>query len=403
MEETWRWFGPEDTVSIDDIAQAGASGIVTALHHIRPGQIWPRDEIDKRHKEISIFEDGSPSKLVWRVVESLPVSEEIKQQSGDWHSHIANYVKSMENIASSGVSIICYNFMPILDWTRTDLAWQLSNGSRCMRFDLIDFIIFDVYLLKRYGAVKNYSNMQLASAEKRFHSMSKNKLNQLTSNIIHGLPGATENYSIEDIKKHIASYSEISEKQLRKNFIEFLSKVVPVAEELGIRLCCHPDDPPFSLLGLPRIMSTEDDYKTILEEVDLPANGITLCSGSLGVRHDNDILGMMKRLGHRVHFLHLRNVKRESTSIPGSFFEASHLDGDTDMVGLITEILIQENNRRNLDRNDFSIPFRPDHGHEILDDLDRRKQPGYPSIGRLKGLAELRGIIKALSHSYPSQ
>ena len=233
--------------------------------------------------------------------------------------------------------------------------------------------------------------------------MSKIKLNQLTSNIIHGLPGAAENYSIEDIKKHIASYSEISEKQLRKNFIEFLSKVVPVAEELGIRLCCHPDDPPFSLLGLPRIMSTEDDYKTILEEVDLPANGITLCSGSLGVRHDNDILGMMKRLGHRVHFLHLRNVKRESTSIPGSFFEASHLDGDTDMVGLITEILIQENNRRNLDRNDFSIPFRPDHGHEILDDLDRRKQPGYPSIGRLKGLAELRGIIKALSHSYPKQ
>ena len=402
MQETWRWFGPNDNVSIDDIAQAGASGIVTALHHIPPGHIWKRDEIEKRHKEISVFKNGSPSNLKWRVVESLPVSEEIKQQSGNWHRHIANYIESLENIADSGVSIICYNFMPILDWTRTDLAWQLNNGSRCMRFDLTDFVVFDLHILRRSGAENNYPKILLKSAEKRFQNMSKLELDQLTSNIVHGLPGAAENFSINDVKKHIAAYSKISEKQLRKNFIEFLLKVCPVAQDLGIRLCCHPDDPPFSLLGLPRIVSTEEDYKTMLGEVNLSSNGITLCSGSLGARNDNDIVGMMKRLGDRVHFLHLRNVKRENTNIPGSFYEAGHLDGDTDMVGLVKEILIQEKHRRETGREDWSIPFRPDHGHEILDDLDRSKQPGYPLIGRLKGLAELRGVAKALSRSIQS-
>ena len=304
----------------------------------------------------------------------------------------------MQNIAESGVFTICYNFMPILDWTRTDLSWRLSNGARCLRFDLIDFLIFDVYILKRSGAKSNYLNSQLKSAEKRLKKLSQVKIDQLTYNIIRGLPGSVENLSINDIKKQILSYSEISEKQLRKNFIEFLSRVVPAAQDLGIKLCCHPDDPPFSLMGLPRIVSTEKDYKTILEEVDLPANGITLCSGSLGVRHDNDVLGIMKRYGHRVHFLHLRNVKRENSSIPCSFYEAEHLNGDTDMIGLITEILFQEKCRRDEGREDWSIPFRPDHGHEILDDLDRSKQPGYPSIGRLKGLAELRGVAKALDY-----
>ena len=398
MDETWRWFGPEDIVSIDDIAQAGANGIVTSLHHIRPGEIWTKNEIDKRHKEISIFKNGSASIRKWRVVESLPVSEEVKKQSGNWQCHIENYIKSMQNIAESGVFTICYNFMPILDWTRTDLSWRLSNGARCLRFDLIDFLIFDVYILKRSGAKSNYLNSQLKSAEKRLKKLSQVKIDQLTYNIIRGLPGSVENLSINDIKKQILSYSEISEKQLRKNFIEFLSRVVPAAQDLGIKLCCHPDDPPFSLMGLPRIVSTEKDYKTILEEVDLPANGITLCSGSLGVRHDNDVLGIMKRYGHRVHFLHLRNVKRENSSIPSSFYEAEHLNGDIDMIGLIKEILFQEKCRRDEGVEDWSIPFRPDHGHEILDDLDRSKQPGYPSIGRLKGLAELRGVAKALDY-----
>ncbi len=398
MEETWRWFGPQDTVSIDDIAQAGATGVVSALHHIRPGHIWPQDEIDKRHKEISFFKNGMASQLSWRVVESLPVSEDIKQQSGNWQCHIKNFIVSMENIAASGVSIICYNFMPVLDWTRTELAWPLSNGARCMRFDLTDFVIFDVHILKRPGAKKIYSDLLLMEAEKSFHGMSKLEIDKLATNIVHGLPGAAKNLSIKDLNEHITAYSNISEKDLRKNFVEFLSQVAPVAQDLGLRLCCHPDDPPFPLLGLPRILSTEQDYKDILEAVDIPANGITLCSGSLGARHDNDLIGMMDRLGDRVHFLHLRNVKSENFSVPNSFHETNHLNGNIDMVSLIAEILNQEKLRRKAGRKDFSIPFRPDHGHEILDDLDRRNQPGYSAIGRLKGLAELRGVTTALSH-----
>jgi mannonate dehydratase len=396
MRETWRWFGPQDLVSIADVAQAGASGIVSALHHIPTGDVWSLAEIKKRQKEIATFKCGSPSGLDWSVVESLPVSENIKKQTGDWRTHITNYCESMANIAEAGISVICYNFMPILDWTRTDLAWQVSNGATCMRFDLVDFVVFDIHILKRSNSKKDYDATLQKNAAQRFEAMSEQACESLAANIVLGLPGAAEKFSLNDVRDHLDEYANISEKKLRGNLIDFLKEVAPVAQDLGIRLCCHPDDPPFSLLGLPRIMSTEADYRTVIEAVDIPANGITLCSGSLGARPDNDLVGMMQRLGDRVHFLHLRNVKRESQDIRGSFYESEHLGGDIDMVLLVDAVLQEEERRRAISREDWSIPFRPDHGQDILDDLGRRTQPGYPSIGRLKGLAELRGIVAAL-------
>ena len=400
MKETWRWFGPDDPVSLQDIAQAGASGIVTALHHLSAGVIWSEKEISIRKKEILKSKENIAVDLQWTVVESLPVSEDIKRRSGDWRNHIKNYCISMENLAAAGISTICYNFMPILDWTRTELASKLPNGGTCMRFDLTDFIVFDVFILKRNRALKDYSKDLHYLARKRFENMSKKRKENLTSNVVSGLPGAAEKFSLEDVKNHLNKYENITEKILRRNLIDFLREVTPVAQDLGLRLCCHPDDPPFSLLGLPRIMSTESDYKIIMDEIPIQANGITLCSGSLGVRKDNDMTGMMSRLGDRVHFLHLRNVKRETDNIPNSFYEAEHLNGNTDMVSLINSILKEENRRRNQGREDWSIPFRPDHGQNILDDLHRYSKPGYPAIGRLKGLAEIRGISTALSKQF---
>ena len=400
MKETWRWFGPDDPVSLQDIAQAGASGIVTALHHLSAGVIWSEKEISIRKKEILKSKENIAVDLQWTVVESLPVSEDIKRRSGDWRNHIKNYCISMENLAAAGISTICYNFMPILDWTRTELASKLPNGGTCMRFDLTDFIVFDVFILKRNRALKDYSKDLHYLARKRFENMSKKRKENLTSNVVSGLPGAAEKFSLEDVKNHLKKYENITEKILRRNLIDFLREVTPVAQDLCLRLCCHPDDPPFSLLGLPRIMSTESDYKIIMDEIPIQANGITLCSGSLGVRKDNDMTGMMSRLGDRVHFLHLRNVKRETDNIPNSFYEAEHLNGNTDMVSLINSILKEENRRRNQGREDWSIPFRPDHGQNILDDLHRYSKPGYPAIGRLKGLAEIRGISTALSKQF---
>lgn len=396
MQETWRWFGPQDLVSIDDVAQSGASGVVTALHHIAAGEIWETKEILKRQAEIAVFADGSPSGLVWSVVESLPVSEDIKKRSGNWKEHIENYRRSMENLASCGLEVICYNFMPVLDWTRTDLAWRTLTGATCMRFDLIDFAVFDLYILKRAGAEKDFDAELRKSALERFNQLSKDQCDELTENIIFGLPGAAEKFSLSDVQRHLSEYNDISPEELRSNLIAFLHEVAPLAEELGLRLCCHPDDPPFPLLGLPRVMSTEQDYKAIIQAVDIPSNGITLCTGSLGARPDNDLPGMIERLGDRIHFLHLRNVKRESSNVRGSFFEAEHLKGDTNMVLVLEAALKEEKRRKALGRADWSIPMRPDHGQDILDDLNRRAQPGYPSIGRLKGLAELRGIISAL-------
>lgn len=399
MKETWRWFGPDDPVSLQDIAQAGATGIVTALHHLPAGAIWSEREISLRNREILLSKSYINVDLKWSVVESLPVSEDIKRQSGDWRTHIKNYCISLENLAAAGISTICYNFMPILDWTRTELEWKLPNGATCMRFDLIDFIAFDMFILNRNGACNDYSEDLNLEAKKRFEGMSKETKENLTSNIVSGLPGAAAKFSLKDVKLHLKKYENITERILRTNFVSFLKEVAPVAHELGLRLCCHPDDPPFPLLGLPRIMSTEKDYKIIMDEIPLKSNGITLCSGSLGVRAENNLIKMMSRLGDRVHFLHLRNVKRESDMVPNSFYEEEHLKGNTDMVSLIRAILEEEKRRRKNKREDWSIPFRPDHGHNILDDLKRKSKPGYPAIGRLKGLAELRGILTALSNS----
>lgn len=400
MKQTWRWFGPHDLVSVNDMLQAGVQGVVTALHHIPTGSLWSVAEIQKRQSQLMRTAGGQNGGLYWDVVESLPVSEDIKRQTGNWRLHIDNYKRSLQNLAACGIEIICYNFMPLLDWTRTDLNFELPNGAKCMRFDLVDFAIFDVNLLQRPNAKTDYSEQSLEQAALRFATMGEAEKTQLASNIVSGLPGAAEGYTLKDLRYELSLYDGIGEASLRQHQIDFLSEVVPVAEACGVRLCCHPDDPPFSLLGLPRIMSTEQDYTDLLQSVDSAANGITLCSGSMGVRADNDLPGMMQRLGSQVHFVHLRNVTRETEGHRISFHEAEHLGGATDMVALIKAILAEEQQRKQSGRSDCTIPFRPDHGQEILGDLAvSGQQPGYPAIGRLKGLAELRGIETALTNT----
>lgn len=397
MRQTWRWFGPVDHVSTDDMLQAGVEGVVSALHHVPTGTIWSPAEIAKRQGEIARRRDGTPSGLAWEVVESLPVSEDIKRQTGDWRGQIAAWQQSLRHLAAAGIDVVCYNFMPVLDWTRTDLACRVAHGGTCMRFDFVDFAAFDLFLLRRPGAASDYSEALQAVATARFAGMSEAARTALARNITFGLPGAAETVGLGDLRDHLAAYGRISPERLRHHLIDFLAEVVPVAEDLGIRLCCHPDDPPFPLLGLPRVMSTEPDLAAMLAAVDHPANGVTLCAGSLGARPDNDLPGMMERLGARVHFLHLRNVTRESPDIRGSFHEAEHLGGDTDMVALVAAVIREERRRAASGRRDASIPMRPDHGQDIVDDLGRGGQPGYPLVGRLKGLAELRGVMAATS------
>jgi len=394
VKPTWRWFGPKDVISIDQIRQTSATGIVTALHHIPPGEVWTTLEIEARR---ALIEQGGASGLTWDVIESLPVSEAIKKQSGPWREHIAAYKTSLENLAKSGLEVICYNFMPVLDWTRTDLAYALPSGATCMRFDLVDFAAFDLFILERDGAGNAFDQALIEEARARFETMSETRKTQLADNVVCGLPGAADSLTMDGVKELLGEYGAISVDQLRANMIAFLEEVAPVAERLGLRLCCHPDDPPVPLLGLPRIMSTEADYRAILDAVDVNANGVTLCSGSLGARPDNDLPAMMESLGERVHFIHLRNVWRESRDVMGSFYEAEHLGGHTDMVALIRAILNEEERRRASGRKDISIPFRPDHGQDMLDDLKREAQPGYPLIGRMKGLAEL-AIPKFVLH-----
>lgn len=399
MQQTWRWFGPKDSVSIDDMRQAGVEGVVSALHHLPPGALWSADEIARRQSDISRMKDGTPSGLQWDVVESLPVSEDIKRQTGEWKADIAAYKDSLTNLAAAGIEVVCYNFMPVLDWTRTDLNYRLANGATCMRFDMIDFAAFDIYILERSGAAESFPPDIAEEAGRRFADMPEDRRAELARNTVCGLPGAAEHLTLDDVRQHLSAYDGISAETLRTHLIDFLSEVAPHAQTLGMRLCCHPDDPPFPLLGLARIMSTEADYSHVLDAVDLPSNGITLCSGSLGARPDNDLPAMMDRLGDKVHFIHLRNVQREGDAVFSSFHEAEHLGGGTDMVALVAAILRQERKRRGAGRSDASIPFRPDHGQSILDDLGRTSQPGYPAIGRLKGLAELRGIMTALEHA----
>ena len=400
MRHTWRWFGPRDPVSIDDMLQAGVKGVVTALHHVPTGAVWSREEIARRQDEVGRMRDGASSGLAWEVVESLPVSEAIKTQTGDWRAHVENWIASARNLRAAGIEVICYNFMPVLDWTRTDLAWRRPNGARCMRFDLADFVAFDIHILERPGAAEDFPEALRAEAARRFAAMSDARRGELAGNVVFGLPGAAETLSMGDVRDLLATYARVGEARLRANFNAFLESVAPVAQEIGLRLCCHPDDPPFPLLGLPRIMSTEADYVERLAAVDLPANGVTLCSGSLGARPDNDLPGMMERLGDRVHFLHLRNVRRDTETVPASFFEDEHLGGQTDMVALVARVLAEEARRRAAGRADWQIPMRPDHGQEILDDIGRGGQPGSPAIGRLKGLAELRGVEAALARGF---
>ena len=393
MRHTWRWFGPRDPIRPEDIAQAGVQGVVSALHHVPNGQVWTPEAIAQRQAEVAIASDGTPSGLAWEVVESLPVSEDIKKQKGEWRAHVAAYKTSLQHLAGAGIRVICYNFMPVLDWTRTDLRWRRPTGARTMRFDIADFAAFDIHLLQRPGAAQDFAPAVVDTAARRLAAMDDSARRALADAITMGLPGSTEAMDMGAVRDHLAEYGAISAERLRSHFIDFLSEVVPLAERLGLRLCCHPDDPPFPLLGLPRIMSTAGDYAAVLGAVESPANGMTLCSGSLGVRADNDLPAMMDRFGAKVHFLHLRNVRREAD---GSFFEDEHLEGETDMVALIAAVLREEARRRAEGRADHEIPMRPDHGQEIADDLRRGGQPGYPLVGRLRGLAELRGVERAL-------
>ncbi|RYE63212.1 MAG: mannonate dehydratase [Rhizobiaceae bacterium] len=392
MKHTWRWFGPIDKVSVRDAAQAGAEGIVSALHHIPTGAVWPADEIEKRHAEIKA------GGLYWDVVESVPVSEEIKTQTGDWRAHVANWQESLRRLSQSGIRTVCYNFMPVLDWTRTDLRWETRHGAKAMRFDLTDFVAFDIHILKRPDAAADYPEALQDKAARRFSELADDRIAALGRNIGAGLPGSADGYSLDQLLEKLRTYHGINREKLQSNLVDFLSQVVPVAEQVGINICAHPDDPPWPLLGLPRILSTEDDYAHMLKAVDSRANGVTLCSGSLGARADNDLPRIAERFADRIHFVHLRNVTRDEDSLPCSFFEDEHLEGGTDMVAVIAALLKEEKRRHREGREDHRIAMRPDHGQEILDDLTRGAQPGYPAIGRLKGLAELRGIERALSH-----
>ncbi|WOS66419.1 mannonate dehydratase [Sinorhizobium fredii] len=393
MRHTWRWFGPVDRVSVQDAAQAGAHGIVSALHQVPTGDVWPVEEIEKRQEEVRA------GGLEWEVVESVPVSESIKTQTGPWREHIVNWQETLRRLAAAGIRTVCYNFMPVLDWTRTDLRWTARHGAKAMRFDRIDFVAFDLHLLQRPGAAEDYDAETREAAERRFREMTEERRLDLSRNIGAGLPGSADGYSLQQLREHLQTYAGIGRDKLQRHLVDFLAEVTPVAERVGITICAHPDDPPWPLLGLPRILSSAEDYAFMLKEIDSPANGVTFCTGSLGARAANDLPAMVRQLAPRIHFIHLRNVRREEDRTPCSFYEDEHLEGDTDMVAVIAELLAEEKRRRAAGRADHQIPMRPDHGQEILDDLARGAQPGYPAIGRLKGLAELRGIERALSHA----
>ena len=388
MEQTWRWFGPRDPVPLAHIRQAGATGIVSALHHLPNGAVWPIAEIEKRKGEIQA------AGLTWSVVESVPVSEDIKTRSGDWRAHLQAYGQTIRNLAAYDIRTVCFNFMPVIDWTRTDLAYRLPDGSLSLRFDATEFAAFDLFILRRPGAEAEYTPERIAQAEAAFEAMDQEAQDRLTKTIIAGLPGAEESYTLDMLRAALGRYRGMSKDELRSQLGEFLDAVVPAAEESGARLGIHPDDPPRSLLGLPRIVSTADDARWILGRADSPANGLTLCTGCYGARPDNNLVAMAREFAARIHFLHLRSTRREAD--PETFYEAAHLDGDVDMVGVIREVVLEERRRTNSGRADAAIPMRPDHGHQMLDDIGKRVNPGYSAIGRLKGLAELRGVARAV-------
>ena len=389
MEQTWRWFGPKDPVTLSHVRQAGATGIVSALHDHYRGEVWPEDAITDRKRMIE--EAG----LRWSVVESIPVPNEIKLGGPGAAGPIAAFSETMRRLARVGLRTICYNFMPVVDWTRTELRHPMRSGGLALRFDMVDFVGYDIFVMRRPDAASDYPPDLVARAEGRIASLGADDIDRLERTIIAGLPGAEASHTRAGIAATIARYRDTSPDDLRANLTAFQKAIIPVAQEYGLNMCIHPDDPPFSLFGLPRVVSTRADYQSLFDAVPERENGITFCTGSLGARRDNDLPAMVDAFADRIHFVHLRNVTTEDD---GSFVEDDHLAGDTDMVTVIARLLQEERRRREQGRADHEIPFRPDHGHLLLDDQDKRTQPGYSAIGRLKGLAELRGIITALSH-----
>lgn len=399
MEQTWRWYGPDDPVSLSDIRQAGATGVVTALHEIKIGDVWPYDLLKQRKRFIEWDDSKNPPRprgLRWSVIESIPVHEDIKLGKASRDKYIENYKQSIKNVGETGIPTVCYNFMPVVDWIRTNLNFELEDGAHALAFDMVEFAAFDMYILKRPGAEKEYNDRIKQLARDKFGSMSSEEKYILQKNIIAGLPGGQEGYTLEQFQAKLDQYQNITNEKYRENLAYFLKEIVPVAEKAGVKLAIHPDDPPKSLFGLPRIVSTEEDLEFLLGVVDTVYNGFTLCTGSLGVRSDNDLVGIVERLGAKLNFAHLRSTQRD---IHDGFHEASHLRGNVDMYGVMVAILKEQKKRQAVYRPDDEIPMRADHGHTILDDLNKKTNPGYSAIGLLRGMAELRGLELGIEKS----